>query len=382
MIPISVPNLAGNEAAYLAQCVETGYVSSVGSFVGQFANAVASLSGGGHCAPVASGTAGLHLALLAAGVKQDDLVILPSLTFIASANAVSYCRAVPWLMDISANSWTLDPHQLARMMETETRRENGVIIHQPSGRRVAAIMPVYMLGLPADMDPINDVATHYDIPVIADAAAALGATYKGQPLSNLGAFATAYSFNGNKTFTCGGGGGVTSQNEKTVQYIDHLATTARCGPGYDHDHIGYNYRMTNLSAAVGSAQLEQFEQFLAKKRQISHAYDHAFQTLDMLSTFPNPEWATSANWLSGIVVDLPKESITSFVKGLQSAGIDARAFWRPIHLQAPYSHAEKTDLPVTEQIYEKIVPLPCSTGLDEETISRVIEIVTKVASNY
>lgn len=380
MIPISIPNLSGNEAAYLAKCVETGFVSSVGNFVGQFADAVAERSNGGFAAPVASGTAALHLSLLAAGIRAGDLVILPSMTFIASANAVSYCGAVPWLMDVSPESWTLDPAQLMAALDKETHTKDGNIFHTSSGRRIAAIMPIFMLGLPADMDPILATAKQYGLPVICDAAAALGARYKNKAVGDLGAFATTYSFNGNKTFTCGGGGAVTSSNESTISGINHLATTARQGPDYNHDQVGFNYRMTNLSAAVGCAQLEQFETFLTRKREIAVAYSSAFQSIGFISSFPSPEWAGSAHWLSGVHLDLPKKDTETFVSKLRESGIDARAFWKPVHLQAPYKHAEKEMLDVTNEVHSKIVPLPCSTELDNNSLDKVIDRVQKAAS--
>ena len=203
MIPLVVPNLNGREAEYLQQCIKTTFVSSIGPFVERFEGVVANATGVSQAVAVSSGTSGLHAALVAVGVGRDDLVVLPSFTFIASANAIAYCGASPWLFDVTEESWTLDPALLTKHFETETYQKNGRLIHKETGRRVAAVMPVYTFGMPADMDAIVKIANDYNLPVIADGAAALGATYKGRLSGNLGADLTIYSFNGNKTVTTG-----------------------------------------------------------------------------------------------------------------------------------------------------------------------------------
>jgi hypothetical protein len=257
MIPLAVPNLAGNEARYLQDCVATNFVSSVGPFVRRFEEMVAAATGAADAVAVSSGTVGLHLALVTAGVGRDDLVILPALTFIASANAIAHCGATPWLLDVSAESWTLDPAALDRTLAAETERRGGRLLHRASGRRVAAVMPVHTLGHPADMDAIAAIAAHHRLAVIADGAAALGATYKGRRPAELGAALTVLSFNGNKTVTAGGGGAVIGTDAGLLGIARHLSTTARVGEAYEHDRVGYNYRMTSLQAAVGCAQMEQ-----------------------------------------------------------------------------------------------------------------------------
>ncbi|MDP7571158.1 MAG: aminotransferase class I/II-fold pyridoxal phosphate-dependent enzyme, partial [Myxococcota bacterium] len=201
MIPLAVPHLAGNEARYLRECVDTNFVSSVGPFVDRLETLVAECSGAAHAVATSSGTAGLHAALLAAGVSPGELVVVPAFTFIATANAVSHCGAVPWLLDITETDWTLDPEQLAGVFERETRRDGGSLVHVASGRRVAAVLPVHTLGAPADMDPILELARAQRVPVVADAAAALGSLYRGRPPGALGADLSVFSFNGNKTVT-------------------------------------------------------------------------------------------------------------------------------------------------------------------------------------
>jgi hypothetical protein len=201
MIPLAIPNLAGNEAKYLQECVETNFVSSIGPFVIRFEEMVATAAGARFAVATSAGTTGLHAALAAVGVTRDDLVILPSFTFIASANAIAHCGAMPWLFDVDAGSWTLDGEAVARALAGETERRDGRLVHKGSGRRVAAMMPVFTLGMPADMDRLTALAREYRLPLVVDAAPALGARYKGRAVGALGADLTVFSFNGNKTVT-------------------------------------------------------------------------------------------------------------------------------------------------------------------------------------
>ena len=376
MIPSAIPNLAGNEGAYLADCVATNYVSSVGPYVVGFEAGVAEMTDSAGCVATSSGTTGLHLALKCVGVRPGDLVILPSLTFIASANAISHCGATPWLMDVTRESWTLDPDQLHRELLDSTSVRQDQLVHRASGRRVAAICPVYTMGLPADMDAVNAVASEFGLPVVADAAAALGARYQGRNLGELASVSVA-SFNGNKTFTCGGGGALFGRDEVLLSRARHLSTTARLGMAYEHDEIGFNYRLTNLQAAVGVAQLEQAPMFLARKRDIDAAYRAAIGTLANVETIPSPGWAESACWLSGLVLTDDREAI-SVVEDFTNLGIEARTFWMPIHLQRPYATAPQSALPVCSDLWRRIVTLPSSTSLTDEELSVVVNALGDV----
>lgn len=373
MIPLAVPNLAGNEGRYLQDCVDTGFVSSVGPFVGRFEEMVGQASDATDAVAVASGTVGLHLALVATGVTQNDLVILPALTFIASANAIAHCGATPWLMDVTADSWTLDPILLEQTLAAETERRGETLVHRASGRRVAAIMPVHTLGHPADMDAIVRVAARYSLPVVADGAATLGAAYKGRKPADWGAVLTVLSFNGNKTVTAGGGGAILGRDKALIDRVRHLSTTARVGSDYDHDAVGYNYRMTNLQAAVGCAQMELLERFVAAKRRIAATYDRAFADIPGVERFPQAAWAESACWFSGLV--LPPalvDKAASIRERLRGNRIDARPFWKPMQLQAPYRDAPRTATPVTDRLWRRVLTLPCSTNLTSEDQDRVI----------
>lgn len=375
MIPLAVPNLSGREAEYLQECVSSTFVSSVGPFVERFERSVAHAAGSPGAVAVSSGTTGLHLALHTIGVRPGDLVALPALTFIASANAISHCGASPWLFDVDTTSWTLDPEQLATALAENLDTGVSGPIHRPTGRRVAAVMPVHTLGHPADLDAILDVAERHGLPVVADAAAALGARYRGQPLGGTGATVSVFSFNGNKTVTAGGGGALVSSEVWLLEHARHLSTTARVGQDYDHDEVGFNYRMTNLQAALGCAQLEQLERFVATKRQIQAHYNSHLLSYPGTRPFPEAPWATSASWFAGLhLAGWSPEQVAGLRSELRDAGIDARPFWKPMHLQRPYAEVPTEATPVTDQLWQRVITLPCSTGISDAELAKVVEV--------
>ncbi|MFM0152681.1 DegT/DnrJ/EryC1/StrS family aminotransferase [Paraburkholderia sediminicola] len=376
MIPLAIPNLAGNERQYLNACIDSTFVSTVGPFVTRFEQQISEASGYAYTVATSAGTTGLHAALVAVGVKPGDLVVVPGLSFIATANAVAHAHAQPWLLDIDKTSWTLDPVALANAFENETTPgADGLPVHRATGKRVAAIVPVYTLGMPADMDPIVATARKFGVPIVADAAAGLGATYKGRPLGDMGADLTMFSFNGNKTVTAGGGGAISGNDKKLVDLVRHLTTTARVGADYDHDRVGFNYRMTNLQAAVGCAQMELLDTFVAKKRAIARFYDEALRDLPQALPFPSPEFAQSACWFSGFI--LKTGDSAPLRAALREAGVDARPFWKPLHYQAPFADAPRGDLHACETIWQRIVTLPCSTGITDEQLSEVVAAVRR-----
>ena len=378
MIPLAIPNISGNEGKYLQDCIDTNFVSTVGPFVTRLEEDVARAANAKYAVSSCSGTAGLHLALTSVGVSRDDLVILPSFTFIASANAISHCGAQPWLFDVSSESWTLDPEQLKKVLQDEAEKINGRLIHKKTGRRIAAIMPVYTLGQPADMDAINEVAQKYQVPVVADAAAALGCRYKGKNIGSL-ADLTVFSFNGNKTITAGGGGMVIGDDENLLSLARHLSTTARVGSDYDHDRVGFNYRMTNLQAAVGCAQIERLDEFVSSKIRIDEKYQKAFKGIKGIDFFPKPDWAESACWFTGVLLNNDAEiTVPEACEHLRVKGVGSRTFWKPIHLQEPFKTAPKTSMDVSEYIWGKILTLPCSTQLSENEQSQVIKAVKEI----
>ena len=379
MIPLAVPNLTGNERKYLNKCIDTTFVSSVGEFVNRIEEMTAKLCGAKYGVATSSGTTGLHLALTGCGVKRDELVIIPTFTFIATANAVAHCGAVPWLLDISADSWNLDISQLEKELKENTVWEDEIVVHKKTGRRIAAIMPVYTLGNVPDMDKINKIARDFRLPVIADAAASIGAEYKSKKIGEL-ADLTVISFNGNKTVTAGGGGMIVGNDEKLMKKLKHLSTTARVTAEYDHDMVGFNYRMTNVQAAIGCAQLERAEENKKKKRAIRKFYNKAFADVERVSLFPIPDEVESGCWFSGIVLNQGNlQEVRRICQGLRESGIEARSFWKPVHLQKPYCNAlQAGSLKVSSGLWEKILTLPCSTNITEKELKYVAATVKEI----
>jgi len=371
-IPIAVPNIGPEDMAAVQATMADGWVSTVGPAVSRFEAAVAAEAGVERAVAVAAGTMGLHVALVALGVGRDDLVLCPSFSFIATANAISQAGAEPYFVDIDPETWSLSPVRLAEILAEDCARDRtGALRHVATGRRVAAVMPVYTMGAPADMDAISAVAAEYGLPIVADAAAAIGAKYKGRPLGGL-ADLSVYSFNGNKTITTGGGGAVFGADTALVDLVKHLSSTARVPSGeYDHDRAGFNYRMTALEAALGCAQIARLADFLAAKRRIRERYAAAFANSG-LSPFPEPDFAESAFWFSGGV--LPEGAgigIEEACAALRAAGVGVRVFWKPLHGQPPYRNALRGPLPATEAIWPRVLVLPCSTHISDEELARV-----------
>ena len=376
MIHLAEPNLTGNERKYLNECIDTTFVSSVGAFVSKFEEEVVRVTEADFGTAVSSGTAGLHMALKAVGVEKDELVCIPSFTFIATANAVMHCGAQPWLIDIAKDSWTMDPDVLAQELQEKAEVRDGKVYHKSSGKRIAAIMPVYTLGMPADMDKIKRIAAEYHLPVVADAAAAIGARYKGNNIGKI-ADVTVFSFNGNKTITCGGGGALVSGNQEIIEKAHHLATTARCGIEYEHDMVGYNYRMTNIQAAVGCAQLERVDEFVEKKKYIREYYSKHLSGIKDISFFPEVEWAESACWFSGLVLS-DKYEVKKVCELLKEKGIEARTFWKPVHQQKPYVNEERSEMKVADNLWKHVLTLPSSTGITEEELKYIVSTVKEI----
>ena len=371
-ILLAVPNIGPAEIASVLDAVTSGWVSTVGPAVTKFEQRVAEVSGVEKSAAVASGTTALHMALIVLGVQRDDLVIMPSYSFIASANAVSHAGAQPYFVDICAKNWTLDPVAVRAAIATDFHRDaQGRLVLKATGQRLAAIMPVYTNGMPADIDAIRAVAQEYGLPVLADAAASIGALYKGRPIG-LVADLTALSFNGNKTLTTGGGGAVIGPDAKLVLRAKHISSTARVGVDYDHDEVGYNGRMTNLEAALGVAQIERLPEFIAAKRRIADLYQSRLAQLPGVALFPRPDWADRSIWFSGIslgpdaTMDVP-----ALIAALNADGIGVRKFWKPLHHQTPYLAAPRAALPVTEALWPHVLPLPCSTDLSDDDLDYV-----------
>lgn len=371
MIPLAVPNLSGNEKTYLIECVEKNFVSTAGAFVGEFEKHVAHWSGTEDALAVNTGTSALHLSLIGANVVSDTLVICPNFSFIASVNAISYCGASPWFVDIEKETWTLDPKKLNEALSTKTYNQNGKVKHKDSHQTVSAIMVVYTLGLPAKMDELRVIANEFGLPLIADAAAAIGASYKQQKIGKLADF-TSYSFNGNKIITSGGGGAIVSSSSEKLKFLRHISTTARSGKDYDHDEIGYNYRMTNIQAAVGCAQFEKLNYYLDCKKKIRTFYDEEFKDVRDISSFPSVSYASGANWFSGVVLEGKLASYADqIIAEMNLVQIDVRPFWKPLCDQPKFLKAPREDVHFSKNLWNRIICLPCSTSITDDQLKKV-----------
>ena len=367
-IPLSVPDLRGNEKEYLARCVTDNWVSSAGPFVTEFEASIARLTGRRHAVSTVNGTAALQLALSSAGVGAGDLVIVPDWTFAATANAVVHAGATPYFVDIAADSFTLDPELVARSLKTV-----------PRGRRITAVVPVHAAGHAPDMDGIMEVCGKSEIAVIEDAAGAIGAAYKGQPAGSLGD-ASIFSFNGNKLVTAGGGGVVMTDREDWAQRVKHLSTQARIGDEYEHDAIGANLRMTNLNAAVGIAQLERLDEMMAARKRIAQRYDGAIAERNDLSTMPRARWATGNSWMYTLRT-ASEDDAQKLCAHFLERKIGARPFWRSLSAQAPYSGMPKLLTGVADEVSGRTVSLPCSSNLTDDEQSRVIDALNSWSAN-
>ena len=377
-VPLAVPNLEGREAEYLQECVRSTFVSSAGPFVTEFGDQIAVLSGTERAAVTCSGTVALQMALEGLGIGAGDLVMVPSLTFIASPNSVRHSGADVWLADCTSRDWTLDLDLAREAIEDHTDPHSRGRRHRSTGQVLTAVMPVMIMGASLDFDAIVGFAREYGLRVVVDAAAAIGATGAGGvQLGATGVDAVCYSFNGNKTITSGGGGAVTSLDSDLVDRIEHLVTTGRVGSAYEHDVVAYNFRMTNVEAAIGVAQVERLPAFIERKRQVSKRYAAFAELHPHLSPFPTPTEGRSVHWFSGVFYsgDDP-DRCADFAAYMVDRGIDVRPFWKPVHLQTPYRESIRTSMDVTERIWGRIVPLPCSTGITDAELDYVVACAT------
>jgi perosamine synthetase len=374
-IPLSIPHLGGNEWAYLEECLDTNMVSSVGPFVDRFEREFAARVGAPYAVATASGTAALHVALLTAGVQPDDEVLVSSLSFIAPANAVRYCNAWPVFCDVDPTWWQMDVDRVRRFLERDCTAQDGRLIDRATGRRVRAILPVHVLGHPTDLDPLIALAAQYGLAVVEDATESLGALYKGRPLGSIGPTA-CFSFNGNKLITTGGGGMIVTHDPEVARRAKYLTTQAKDDPvEFVHGAVGFNYRLTNLQAAVGCAQLERLDQHVAAKRRIAEIYRDALSGLPGVTPMAEAPWATSVFWLYTVLIDEADFGVGSrgVMEHLRRRAIEARPLWQPLHRSPAHQGTTAGGCPVAERIQAAALSLPSSVGLDERQQARVVE---------
>jgi perosamine synthetase len=364
-VQLHEPEFSGNERAYVLDCIDTGWVSSVGAYVDRIERDLCTYTGVSHAIATANGTAALHICFLLAGVRPGDEVIMPTLTFIATANAASYCGATPHFVDVERVSLSLDPVALDRHLAAIADIVGGQCVNRSTGKRIAALCVMHTFGHPARMDAIAEVAQRWCLPVVEDAAESLGSTYRGVHTGNQGMIASL-SFNGNKTVTTGGGGAILTNDADLARRAKHLTTTARVPHRWNfiHDEVGYNYRMPNINAALGCAQLERMDSFISRKRTLADRYRQIFATIDGCSFAVEPEWGNSNYWLNAMVLDQPDEvSLVATLTALNDSGLGARPLWTLMHLLPMYADCPRDAVPVAESLALSLINLPSSPAL-------------------
>jgi pyridoxal phosphate-dependent aminotransferase EpsN len=369
-IHLSVPHATGDEERLIHEAFATNWLSSVGPHVTAFEQELGGRLGA-HGVAVSSGTAGIHLGLRLLGVGPGDEVLCSTLTFVASANPILYCGARPVFIDSEKRSWNLDPELVARALAERARQ----------GRRPRALVVVHIFGQCADMDPILEVCARHDVPVLEDAAEALGATYKGRPAGKLG-HVGVFSFNGNKIITTTGGGMVVTPTARDAERIRHWATQARDpGVAYEHSEVGHNYRLSNVLAAVGRAQLAALDARVARRREIAFRYRDAFASLPGIDFMPQAPWGLHTNWLSCFTIDEERFGATrdAVIDRLAAANIESRPVWKPMHLQRLFETAPVFGGEVAGDLSRRGLCLPSSSSMTEEQQDRVIAVMRSAA---
>jgi perosamine synthetase len=364
-IGLHEPHFGGNEWAYVKECIDTGWVSSAGAYVNRFEQMLAEFTGAKHAIAVVNGTAALHLCLVLADVRAGDEVLVPTLTFIATANAVSYCGATPHFVDAGYANLGVDPATLGAYLADIAEMRGGECRNKRTGKRIAAILPMHVFGLPVDMDAVAEVCAPWGIKVVEDAAESLGSYYKGRHTGHSGMVA-AFSFNGNKVVTTGGGGAVLTDDAELGRRAKHLSTTARVAHQWSfiHDEVGYNYRMPNLNAALGCAQLEQLPGFLERKRKLAARYQAAFARMAGVKVVSEPAWGQGNYWLNAVLLEGGNVGRRDeLLAATNAAGLMTRPAWTLMHKLPVYAACPRMDLAVAEDIEARLINLPSSAML-------------------
>jgi perosamine synthetase len=376
VILLSAPHIAGNEWQYVKDCLDTGWVSSVGAYVTKFENMVAEFSENKYGVAAVNGTAALHIALQLNDVQRDDYVIVPNITFIASCNAIKYTGARLILMDVDAETWQMDVDLLEQFFETKTTfNTEGVCILEENKRPIKAIMAVHVLGNMCDMERLMAIADKYKVTVIEDATEALGSYYKGKHAGSFGKM-SAFSFNGNKIITTGGGGVIVTNDEVLAKKAKHITTQAKSDPmEYEHDEIGYNYRLVNMLAAVGVAQMEQFPTFLKRRQEIDAFYRQELKNTEGVVFQKVTEGVSPNCWL--FTFRTPK--MRELLAHLNANGVQSRPFWVPMNQLKMFKddiYFTKND--VSNSVYQNCISIPSSSFLTDAELATVIQRVKEI----
>lgn len=359
-IPLHVPTFRGNEKKYLKECIDTTIVSSVGKFVDRFEELMTDYTGTAKAVVCVNGTNALHMALILAGVQREDEVITQALTFIATCNAISYIGAHPVFIDVDLDTIGLSPVAMENWLQENTEIRETICYNKKTGRRIKACMPMHTFGHPVHLDELLEICNRYHILVIEDAAESLGSFYKGKHTGTFGKIGIV-SFNGNKTVTAGGGGMMLFQDEKLGKYAKHLTTQAKVPHRWEfvHDHIGYNYRMPNINAALGCAQMEQLDDFLTNKRETAEKYRSFFSHYPDIEFFTEPKNCQSNYWLNAVILK-DKEAQLDFLQYTNDNGVMTRPIWELMSRLPMFKDCETDGLENTEWFADRVVNLPSS----------------------
>lgn len=365
---LSEPHLQGKEWSYVKDCLDSGWVSSVGKYVDRFEQELAQYTSAGHAVVTVNGTAALHVALVLAGVVADDEVLVPALSFVATTNTVAYCHAVPHFVDCDESTLGVDAHAVDEYLADIARVKDGLCINRHSGRIIRALVVMHTFGHPADLDALSDLCEKYCLQLVEDAAEALGSRYKGRHVGHHGCLG-ALSFNGNKIITTGGGGAILTDDARVARHAKHLTTTAKLPHPwrFDHDEIAYNYRMPNLNAALGCAQLQELPQKLEQRLRLHQAYEQALAGLEGVTLVKEVEHCRSNHWLQAIALDNDdEETLQDFLAECHRQGILARPAWTLQNRLPMYQQAPSMPTFTAERLSRQLVNLPSSVILGEE----------------
>ena len=367
-VALHEPRFAGNEWAYLKECLDSTFVSSVGHYVDRFESELAAYTGARHAVAVVNGTAALHVALRLAGIRPKDEVLIPALTFVATANAVAYCGATPHFVDSAQNTLGMDPGELREYLRRTTDFHNKQCLNRETGRIIRALVPMHTFGHPADIEGLLAVARDFKLALVEDAAESLGSTYHGQHTGTCGLLGML-SFNGNKTITTGGGGAILTNDTELARHARHLTTTAKVPHRWEymHDEVGYNYRLPNINAALGCAQLEQLPGYLLAKRRLFERYRVAFKEVPLATIFSEPEGCQSNYWLQTLVLDeSAPDQRDAVLSATNENGLMTRPVWTLMHKLPPYRECPRMPLGVAESLERRLINLPSSAHLGTE----------------
>jgi len=359
------PTFSGNEWLYVKECLDSTFVSSVGKFVDRFESDLEAYTGAKHAVAVVNGTAALHIALLLAGVKASDEVLVPALTFIATANAVSYCGATPHFVDSEDTTLGIATGKLRLYLQTHTEQHSGQCVNIVTGQVIRAMIPMHTFGHPADIDGLLSIAHDFNIMLVEDAAESLGSSYHGQHTGTFGLVGTL-SFNGNKTITTGGGGAILTNDVAIARRAKHITTTAKLPHAWEfiHDEIAYNYRLPNLNAALGCAQLEQLSDKLIAKRALFRCYKASFATVDGVSLVSEPTHCLSNYWLQAIMLDTDQvQHREAILRATNHAELMTRPVWRLMHQLTPFADCPRMELDTAELLAQRLINIPSSPSI-------------------